>query len=440
VFPAVKPEIRQKIITAHLAGLGRNLIARQLNEQGLKVSRQSVSNIINRYKKEHTSTNTQPSQLYTDINKQKLHSDANTDRLTTFPEETLAETKFKNSKDISIEDHVITNTQDFEEDGYPVSPAKGNPLSWWFVNGSEAVSNKSSQIINAPERPLTAESNNSKYTSPAITVMGSPTSTSGVGQPITTTTSKTVPKKVYPRNPIEDRFFELDRKAWEYYGHAQDNIMNQIKKEKDQRRHELSLIDRRKSKLKEWREGLEERESNLKDREARIRSFEPYLLLAKKLSEMKLTLGDALYWTQTINEVAQTKKMDIKAATVYVAQELRQYRQLGGLEKKIERANQELTLINMAAIKKQEALTVVEDLLNKGITQTQILQLIDVGTNNGNRQQPSNSNPAVPDRELSPVEENNGYGGGNFTMGDYLKLQMLKGSNTNLLSRMGIKN
>jgi hypothetical protein len=86
---------------------------------------------------------------------------------------------------------------------------------------------------------------------------------------------------------------------------------------------------------------LTARESNIKDREARIRWFEPYLLLAKKLCEMKLTLGDALYWTQTINEVAQTKKMDIKAATVCVAQEFRQYRQLGGLEKKIERANQE---------------------------------------------------------------------------------------------------
>jgi hypothetical protein len=53
-----------------------------------------------------------------------------------------------------------------------------------------------------------------------------------------------------PRS-IEGRL-EQERVAWDYYGPAWMRVLNQIRKEKDQRRHELLLIDRRKSKLDEW--------------------------------------------------------------------------------------------------------------------------------------------------------------------------------------------
>src|SRR5215472_13529182 len=105
------------------------------------------------------------------------------------------------------------------------------------------------------------------------------------------------------------------------------------------------------------------------------------------------------------------QNMDIKAAVVQVAQELRLYRQSGGIQKQIERANQELTLINMATIQKQQALTVLINLLNRGVTESQIVQLINFAgewnkywqsstTNgNGNPQQPVNgsNNPGSSD-------------------------------------------
>jgi hypothetical protein len=52
---------------------------------------------------------------------------------------------------------------------------------------------------------------------------------------------------------------------------------------------------------------------------------------------------------------------DIKTAAVQIAQELRLYRQSEGIQKQIERANQELALINMVTIQKQQALTVLID-------------------------------------------------------------------------------
>lgn len=42
---------KEKIITLHLAGLGRNEICRQFQKEGLSVSSGSISNVINKYKK-----------------------------------------------------------------------------------------------------------------------------------------------------------------------------------------------------------------------------------------------------------------------------------------------------------------------------------------------------------------------------------------------------
>ena len=118
---------------------------------------------------------------------------------------------------------------------------------------------------------------------------------------------------------------------------------------------------------------------------------------------MKLVLEDALPWIETIREKAEAENVDIGTTAINVAQELRLYRQSGGIQKQTERANQELALINMATIQKQQALTVLIDLLNRGITESQIVQLINFAgewnkywqssiTNcNGNLQQPINN-------------------------------------------------
>ena len=56
VFEAVKPEIKDKVISAHLSGLGRNEIVRTLQKEVLNVSAGSVSNFISDYKRKHQET------------------------------------------------------------------------------------------------------------------------------------------------------------------------------------------------------------------------------------------------------------------------------------------------------------------------------------------------------------------------------------------------
>jgi len=111
-------------------------------------------------------------------------------------------------------------------------------------------------------------------------------------------------------------------------------------------------------------------------------------------------IEEALPWMETIQEKAEAEKIDPITAAVQIAQELRRHRQFGGLEKQIERASQELALVDMATMQKQQALTVLIDLLNRGVTESQIVQLINFAgewnkysqssTTNGNLQQPVN--------------------------------------------------
>jgi hypothetical protein len=126
-------------------------------------------------------------------------------------------------------------------------------------------------------------------------------------------------------------------------------------REKDQRRHELLLIDRRKSRLEEWRKRLDQRESNLKDRETRVFEVEPFLSVAKQLQNLGIGMEEALPWIETIREKAEAENVDIRTTGINVAQELRLYRQSGAIQKQID-ANQELALIKMTTIQKQQAL------------------------------------------------------------------------------------
>ena len=189
---------------------------------------------------------------------------------------------------------------------------------------------------------------------------------------------------------------------------------------------------------------------DLTARESRILESESFLPLARQLQEMELALEDALPWIETVKEWAQMQNMDIKTVGLSVAHQLRMYRQLGGLQRSIEQARGELEMLNITITQKQEAVTVLTDLLNRGVTESQIVQLINFAgewnkywqypTTNGNLQQP-NSNPVNgsnnPGSSDGNFSGNNGYGG-NFSINDLIRLNLLKSTTTNMLNRIDV--
>jgi hypothetical protein len=347
------------------------------------------------------------------------------------------EEEFKTNPDI-----LIKNT---EENGYPVEDSQGQkgvsqgPLNWFTNSFGSEIKSEDSQ----PQSSILTDSQMVNSDSDKL-LPQSPTFVKIVPQQkeLVANVEELEPEveletavALRLREKSIDEKLEEEKAVWPCFGPGWTRVMVQIRNEKDQRHHELLVINRRKQKLSEWEKRLEQMQYDLTAREARTQESEHFLPLARKLREMKLTLEDILPFIQTVNEVAQMQNMDIKNAILYVDQELRQ---LGGIQRQIERANQELALINMTTIKKEEALTVLIDLLKRGVTESQIAQLINFagewnqwhqttnnGSSNGNLQQPNN--PA----------RNNGNNSSNFS--DLIKLNLLKATTTNMLNRMETK-
>jgi len=272
------------------------------------------------------------------------------------------------------------------------------------------------------------------------------------------------------RTGEEEGELEQEKVVWDYYGPAWTKIMQTMRKEKDRRHHELLLIDRRvmgitnrERKLREWKKQLEQRESEITSREQRISEAEPLLSVARRLQSQSTDFETAIPWTETVTEKAEVERIDHKTALVRLAQELKMYRAFGGLKKQIEKANQELALLNMESMQKQQALTVLKDLLNRGVTESQIVQLIDFagkwtkywqysirgsrggGNGDSNNNPAGNENPGngnksngIGGREHGSKNPGNGHSGGNFLMNYLVKirLNLLKSTNMNMLNRM----
>jgi hypothetical protein len=375
-------------------------------------------------------------------------------RVTTSPEE-LTEVEFKKNKDISVKDHTIT-PESWEENGYSQSQ-KGGPLSWLVgTNGQAGPENPSTSSI-APTKPNFSTLEEPIFVSEEVNI-GSNNIINNVKeaqikeaqegidkcqfsthsdsnkrpsleQP--TTIDKTAPRKFYHLDEVErtDRF-DIERKAWDFYGKAWSKIQQEIDQEKSRRHHEMLVIDRQKRRL-------EQMQLDLTTRENRILESEPYLGLAKKLQETKLTLEDTLPWIETINEVAQIQNLNLREAAILVSQELKLNRQFGGVERQLEMAQGQLKMLNITITEKQPLLTTLLKLYQNGVKDDDIIglsKMIDLSrmgrewmpgqgqgqcnenNGNGNLQQPNNSN-------------------GNFT--DWVRLNLLRNNTANMLNRMG---
>ena len=146
-------------------------------------------------------------------------------------------------------------------------------------------------------------------------------------------------------------------------------ILREIKQAKDQGHHELLLIERRRQKLEEQRRSLERQRYEL---EARVLEAEPFLPVARWLQDLSIGVNEAVPWIETIQEVAQNEKIDFRMAAYRVTQELRSYRQFGGLQKSIQQMEQRLAMLTMFVMQKERALMILMELQNRGVSLDEI--------------------------------------------------------------------
>ncbi len=360
VFAPVDPAIKEKVLSAYLAGHGRNQITREMHGLGIKVSHGSISNIINAYKRKHE----QPSQLQicpesrtsnagistgVDINNtgspllmtfhdsetgQAVTTTNNSNSNVVTPRGPLSNLLGEDNTNHTSTDEVIPSVT-YSNSPSPVVPVPTSPNPEPFSESKPrdlSIKDLDSQDVLEEESELMGVLSPEEIENSKPKVRDTESIEKAEAETLFTGTNKLAKG---PSTPVEERL-EQEKIAWDHYGPAWMGILKQIRREKDQRRHELLVIDRRKQKLSEWRKRLEQMQYDLTARESRILESESFLPLARQLQEMKLALEDALPWIETINEVAQIQNMDNKSAGVLVAQELRLNRQFGGIQRQIE--------------------------------------------------------------------------------------------------------
>lgn len=285
--------------------------------------------------------------------------------MATFTKETSAETEFKNNKDISIKDHIITNTQNWEENGYP-SQAKGAPLSW-FMNASDGPEEETSttttpcsdgHLTNGPtlEEPVFMSEEIKTINPPSYIINQDVKETVEIKEkepeaeqyqpPLRTSTNPSSDSE----SGIENRKSKLlggwdpeSDEAWDR------KFLKRVVDEKLSRQKELQIIESQRQELEVEKQQIEQMRcqiaQQINDLNAKTAEVELLLPLARQLLEMNVDVTSYIPWNEMVVEYATARKMDTTTAAFDIASQLRAFKDIKILRNIIKDAKEDVEAI-----------------------------------------------------------------------------------------------
>jgi hypothetical protein len=162
----------------------------------------------------------------------------------------------------------------------------------------------------------------------------------------------------------------------------------------------------------------------------------------REFTSAGITFDLMMPYVLALNEKAALEKTSLKTAAYNIMKDLRDYRNLGGLKKIIEAGEKQLEALGPFLRENQRAIVDLIYLRRAGCGKRDMkrlgqvirgqrldTELVDVGT-------PKNNGTSHP-THLTPGSRNNGH---SFSMNNYLRLQLLQASTSNILNKMGVKN
>jgi len=152
-------------------------------------------------------------------------------------------------------------------------------------------------------------------------------------------------------------------------------VFERVMEAKKQRRDEERTLEQKKRELKQQRMRVDRVRYDLEIREIKLLEAEPLIPIARQLQDLGTDINQFLPWVETIHEKAEAEKMDLRTAGYGLAQELRFYRQFAGIQKAIEKARQQLSVLDMLTAQKQQALSILMNLQAKGVSEAEVVEL-----------------------------------------------------------------
>jgi hypothetical protein len=95
------------------------------------------------------------------------------------------------------------------------------------------------------------------------------------------------------------------------------------------------------------------------------------------MQELKIVMNQVLPFIKTIYEKAQIENIDLNTAVYQTIQEIRLYFQMSGLQKGVQSLESRIAILNMVAMQKEQALSILYELQNRGVS---IVQDFGIGS------------------------------------------------------------
>jgi hypothetical protein len=327
----------------HISGHGRNEIARLLTEQGLHVSDGSVGNIVRAYH-QHELPLKSDATIITGVDMNNTGSPSSIAQLGVGTKPTTSSNVVtpKNGGPLS---HLLVNMTDS-----PIEPTlstitnsvtpPANPEELDFSDNPypESYPNPDSHVDNMQ---VNIESDiDDKYVIEETEEIEEASEESNQPQPSI-------------RNSENQSTLGID---WDSEENHQRRFWARVMDEKRERRQELQLIERRQQELDEQKRQIENIRQDLEARENKLRSVEDLIPSSKYLKDIGIGFDQALVWVDCVKEVAQKERIDERTAAWKSADILRSFKELSDLEKAIQQATQQLTMLNMVNDQQKRAI------------------------------------------------------------------------------------
>jgi hypothetical protein len=135
-------------------------------------------------------------------------------------------------------------------------------------------------------------------------------------------------------------------------------------------------------RITEDRSRLESEKSNFEAQkrslEAQIAQVNEVMPLAVQLKAMGFDFALANSWLNCVAEMVQRKGLDLRSAAWRLADDLKNWQELGGFETAISNAKHQLNLLCLATDQQKQAIGIIVDLKKSGMTDEDISNLVKV--------------------------------------------------------------
>lgn len=199
----------------------------------------------------------------------------------------------------------------------------------------------------------------------------------------------------------------------------------------------------------------------INDLKAKAAEMELLIPLAKQFQAMKVDVTTFIPWTEIVQEYSLNHNTDLTTAAFDIKKILEAVRDLETARSVTRKEEDRLYALGKMIRQKEAAIHMLMKLQAMGHTKKDIAELvklvnswdgnnggtfrkldtelIDVGTQvkNGNLKQPNNHQPNGSSHPTHLTQDN---GNNSLSMNNYLRLQLLQASTSNILNKIGVKN